>query len=185
MISQVNKTILMCFTVLFLLLACEQKTPTHNFDQEEKIKNTIILYNALLAEGYRNLNMNALTQIATEERRVKAYHHMSALGETGVKMDAVLKDLKFREVNLIDPVNAEAGTEEIWDYIYIDIDSGDSAYNNRITYKNNYRLINRSGKWVVADITIEESDEEKDDEFLPFRKSDKSTSFNEQERKGM
>lgn len=168
-----KKTVIL-FLTFFLLLACEQKAQKDDTYQAEKIRNTIILYNSLLAEGYRNLDMGPLIQVATEDRIIKAYYHMSALGEGRVRMDAKLSDIKILDMDLRDISKAYVGTEEKWEYNYINIDTDEIVYDNTVTYRNKYSLINSAGKWLVSDITVEQSEEEKDIPFSPFQKSPRS-----------
>lgn len=125
------------------------------------IKNTIIKYNALLAEGYFNLNMTPLTAAATEEQVTRDYVYMSAFGEERIKMDARLKDINFLSVRRISTDTAEATTEETWDYTLINIDSGKPVSVNSTTYHLKYALTKKSGKWLVARIIIEKQSKDK------------------------
>jgi hypothetical protein len=156
--------ILCCAILLFA--SCEVYEKKEDTAKEERlIKDTVVLYNSLLADGYRKLSMTALVQAATEERATKAYYHMAALGEARVKMDAKIRDFKFLELKLPSQYTAEVMTEEIWDYSYVNVDTGEQVYDNKITYKNRYALTKKTGKWLVYDITVEESHEEKPEKF--------------------
>jgi len=83
-----------------LLIAGCGKTKAPKADPEA-LKTTVIHYNALLAEGYRTLNMNPLAQVATKERAQKAYYHMAALGEERKKMESDLRNLDFLEARIL------------------------------------------------------------------------------------
>lgn len=150
------KKLLIVILVLLLFSGCNQN--------KRQIKDTVTAYTTLLAQGYRNLNMNPLIQVATEERATKAYHYMAALGEARVKMDARLKNLKFLDIKIhgfLKGEKAEVKTEEIWDYSYINIDRGEQVFDNSVTYELTYALIKKSDQWLVADITIEKAAEKK------------------------
>ncbi len=129
--------------------------------ESNMLKETITRYDALLAEGYMTLNMNPLAQVATEQRATKAYHHMAALGEAGIKMESTLRSLKFVKVKTLSKEKAELKTEEIWDYVYLDIKAGKSLFDNTVTYNLTYDLVKKSERWLVADVTIEKAVEKK------------------------
>jgi hypothetical protein len=149
--------------LLVLVLGCGKET--------NALKETVMRYDALLAEGYRNLNMNPLTQVATEQRATKAYHHMAALGEAGLKMESTLRSLKFAQVKTLSEEKAELKTEEVWDYVYRDIKSGKSLLDNTVTYNMKYDLVKKSERWLVADVTIEKSVEKKSSQGIFERPS--------------
>lgn len=153
-----NKILFLKFLPIFLclifLLGCSR--------ENDRIKDAVMKYDTLLAEGYRNLNMNPLVQAATEKRALKAYYHMAALGEARIKMDAKLKKIAFSNVKLISGDKAEAITDEIWDYIYLNLDSGKPLFDNTVTYRLKYILEKKSGNWLVADINIEKADDKKE-----------------------
>ena len=146
----------------------EKPKETGAFDEETSIKNTVILYDSLLAKGYITQNMSPLLEAATEKRADKAYYHMAALGEGKVKMDMKLNELKFTDVKILSPDNAEVGTEEKWDYRYINTASGKQVYENSVDYKLTYRLIKLSGKWLVNDIDVKQTKEKHPEGYKPL-----------------
>ena len=161
------------------LVACERDKKTaeapvdkaaapHTFNEEEKVRNTVILYTSFLAEGYRQQNMNQLMQVATEQRATKAYYHMAALGEGNVKMDSKLNEITFTNVKVIPPDKADAETVEKWDYKYIDFKTGKEVHENSVTYVLGYHLVKISEKWYVDDITVVSAKEKKSEQYLPF-----------------
>ena len=130
------------------------------------LKETVTKYDALLAEGYKTLNMNPLTQAATEQRATKAYHHMAALGEAGIKMESTLRELKFLKVKTLSKDKAEVKTEEIWDYVYLDIKSGKSLFDNTVTYNLKYDLVRKPDRWLVAEVAVEKTVEKKSSQHI-------------------
>ena len=147
--------------------ARENPVKGHSVDEITRVKDTVLLYDALLADGYRAQNMNALAQVATEQRAQKAYYHMAALGEGSVKMDSNLNKIIFTDIKIISPDNAEAATEEEWDYKYINYKSGLQVYDNSVAYVLRYHLIKISAKWLVDDITVVSSKEENSRKYEP------------------
>lgn len=150
--------------IILLLLGCSQ-------DMEQP-KVAVTRYTVLLAEGYRNLNMNPLVQVATEEQATKAYYYMAAIGEARIKMDAKIQDIKFIDFKAVAGGKAEVRTEERWDYTYINIDSGKPVFDNSITYRLKYVLTKKSDRWLVANITIEKAEEKKSSQNI-FRRPHK------------
>jgi hypothetical protein len=143
--------ILLC--ILLLLSGCNK--------EDGLIRDAVIKYNKLLSEGYRTLNMNSIHQAATEEQAMKAYHHMSALGEAGLKMNAELRDLKFIRLKLLTFDAAEIRTAEKWDYVYLDINSNKSMFDNSVDYNIKYVVRKRQDSWIVSDVVIEKAIEKK------------------------
>lgn len=144
-----------------------------NPEEIEKVKMTVMLYDSLLAKGYRSLDMKTLAEAATEERVTKAFYHMAALGESGVKMDSTLQDIKFLDIKVVSPDKAEVITDEKWDYTYINIESDKQVYDNSVEYKLRYNMVKMDKRWLVEDIKVEYSKENKSEKYIPFQKSSK------------
>ncbi len=163
----------------FFVTACQQgmneeviskkkpKSP-HILDEKTKIKNTVILYNSMLAQGYRKQNMTSLAEVATEKRISKAFYHMAALGEGWVRMDMNLKQISFSEIQILSSDKAEAATEEKWDYKYINFKTEEQVYDNSVDYVNRYKLSKISDKWFVDDINVISSKEKKSERYEPI-----------------
>ncbi len=152
-IHNIMKKMLYFIFVLTILSACNKgKSVT---DEETILKHTVIQYNMLLAEGYRNFNMSELRTVATEERAMKAYYHMSALGEGREKMDAQQKSISFEEIKFLTPDSAELKTREEWDYKHINIDTGETKFVSSIRYDLKYTLMRNNSSWLVSDIQVE------------------------------
>ncbi len=144
-----NSTVCLIVALLSLLGGCGG----HN---SAPVRETVMQYNALLADGYRNLNMNPLAAIATRQQATRVYHHMAALGEARTKMDAHLLDISFKGIEFTGADRAEARTVEHWSYTYINIDSGKKTADNTAGYTLLYSLVREKETWLVAGITIEE-----------------------------
>ncbi len=150
------KRVLLVLCSIILLTSCTQGSNTS--DEELILKHVVIEYNKLLAEGYLNLDMTRLTDVATGERLQKAYYHMSALGEARTKMDARQLSITFPEIKIIKPDRAEVRTHEEWDYIHINIDTNEVTSRRSIVYDLIYTLIKRGERWLVSDIDIKKEE---------------------------
>jgi hypothetical protein len=150
------KMMLISSVVFSLLGGCNQGKELPN--DTARIKETVIQYNKLLSEGYRNLNMTPLLQVATKERGQKAYHHMAALGEARIKMDANLRSITFSDIKLKSVDKSEIKTVEEWDYTHINIDSENIESQNSTAYELTYTIVKINDKWVVSDIKIEKEE---------------------------
>ena len=169
--------------ILFVVVGCDQdKKPESpessaspalgNDTSKPEIEAAITWYNALLAQGYRDLSMNSLVQLATEKLATKAYYHMASLGEAGLKMDATLKKIDFGEMKDAGPDKVEVPTKEVWDYIYWEIKTGKRLFDNTVNYRLIYQLEKQSGRWLVTDIMVRQANETKDSSFIFKRPAD-------------
>jgi hypothetical protein len=148
--------ILLLIIVVFTGCTYENK----KIDETPAIKNTIMQYNTFLIEGYKNMNMTSLKQVATKEHAMKVYHHMSALGEAGIRMEAEQKDITFLDIHFPTPYTAEVRTTEYWDYIHLNIDTNKKISENRIKYTLKYALIKMHNRWFVSDIIVEKEEKQ-------------------------
>lgn len=150
--------------MLLPIMGCVSQEPSEHLE----IKDTVQAYTSLLIEGYKTLNMTPLNRISTPRRTTKAYHHMAALGEGNIRMDAKVEQIIFLDTKLLDTGKAEVKTSERWMCQYFNIDTGQKNSENIITYKNIYHLIYENGRWLVDDITIINSNETNKNSGLPF-----------------
>ncbi len=134
------------------------------------LQDAVLHYNTLLADGYRRMNMNQLPQAATGERAAKDYYHMAALGEGRVKMDSFLRSIDFNTIKQVADNKALVTTKENWEYKYINIDSGRGGNTLTIHYTARYQLVKQENNWLVAEITILDTDRASDAAELPFFK---------------
>lgn len=147
------KALLILLFPIFLVSACtREKDP---LSDPKVLKHVVVEYNRLLAEGYKDLNMTPLLQVATDERATKAYYHMSALGEARTRMDAKLDEVSFRDVRIIGENTAEVKTREKWKYTHTNIDTEETAKKESVVYELAYTLVRKENRWLVSDIEIE------------------------------
>ena len=122
----------------------------------QEVKDTILRYNKLLSEGYAHLDMTPLREVATEEQAQKAYQHMAALGEAGVRMESNLIDIKFLEIKFPKKNLSEVITKEKWNYSHIKIGTkmpGQTVVRG-VNYKLSYELVRRNEKWLVLSVSV-------------------------------
>lgn len=139
--------------VLILITGCSTDAEP---DASAEIERTVRRYNELLSWGYANLDMNRLTEVATVGQAQTEYYHMAAIGEGGMKLEAILDSIEFDEVS-IEGTSAVAVTRETWSYIQIAIDSGLPAARNRVSYGLRYDLSLQGERWLVSEVSAFET----------------------------
>lgn len=140
--------------ILFLpfLCACRDSVPA----ADTELRDTVLAYNRLLAEGYWELNMNPVARVATERRLGRLYQHMASLGEAGVRMAMAAEEIAVTGLAERDE-EAEVTTRERWCCEYFIIDSGEKLSGNTVRYRIGYRLVRKGGRWLVDDLTVLEA----------------------------
>jgi len=121
-----------------------------------QVKDTILRYNQLLAEGYARMNMTPLKEAATPEHAQKVYHHMAALGESKVRMESQLVDIKFSDIQFPKKDFARVKTREKWNYTHINIDTKMPAQTvvQGLIYRLSYELVKKDSRWFVSSISV-------------------------------
>lgn len=123
-------------------------------DPVEVTKKVVELYNQLLSDSYRSLNMTPLLQVATQEQADKAYIHMAALGEGKARMISKLKKIDFMEVIPLKGGTYRASTKEVWDFAYEDINTGKKNSEVKdFVYFVSYTVENRDGRMVITNVS--------------------------------
>lgn len=118
----------------------------------DAVKNVVLRYNELLAFGYEHLDMTPLQEVTSERQAEKAYFHMAAIGEGGVRMLSRLNRIDFTGVSFPSPGKASVRTREVWDFAYHDIKSGTKKEDEKdFGYLMTYTLEEESGRWLITD----------------------------------
>ena len=102
------------------------------------------------------MNMTDLQEVATREQALKAYNHMSALGEAKIRMESSLEDIEFTDIQLSDKDGAGVRTREKWSYTHLGTDPkmpGQRVVEGLI-YNLSYELVRRDGKWLVSSVSV-------------------------------
>ena len=143
---------LMILLLAVSIAACDRTSP-----ETKQVEGVVMQYNTLLAEGYKNLNMNPLQLVATEDVATKAYYHMAALGEERVRMISTLRDLKFKEIKFPTPSSARISTRETWDYSHNDIKTGKKMLEEKgFVYEMTYEMKKDGGQWKITNVVAAE-----------------------------
>jgi hypothetical protein len=144
-----KKTLSLALLIFFGVYGC----PTSPDPTTQAVKDTILRYNQLLAEGYANMNMNPLQEVATADQAGKEYRHMAALGEANIRMAAALKSIEFSAVVVSRDGSASAVTKEVWDYTHLDVRTRTPVTKQQdIVYTLKYELKQENRRWLVASI---------------------------------
>lgn len=127
--------------------------PSKPSPEEAAVRDVISRYNQMIIQGYRALNMNGMSQVATRLQSEDEYVFMSSLAEGGVRLDATLKDLKFLKVS-VEETSATAETREVWDYKHYGRDDGKLRLEESgLVYHLAWDLEKQStGEWLVSDV---------------------------------
>ncbi|WP_460594079.1 hypothetical protein [Geomonas sp. Red276] len=98
--------------------------------------------------------MTRLQEVADPDQAQKVYYHMAALGEGKTRMVSELKKITFVETDLSTPSKARVATREVWDFAFVDFQSGKmkNAVKDYL-YQVRYQLENRDGNWIITAIS--------------------------------
>ena len=140
------------FLIIALILATSACSPGSNIS-ERQVKGTIMRYNQLLTDGFKNMNMTPLQEVATPEQAQKEYYLMAALGEGKVWMESRLKDIRFLAVRFPSESDVLVTTREKWDYSHRDIATGKTVKEVKdVVYELSYQLKRTNRGWVVTSV---------------------------------
>jgi hypothetical protein len=142
--------------IIFLAAVCLFGCNVRSEKEVKEIKDTILRYNHLLAEGYSKMNITPLKEVATEEHALKVYHHMAALGEAKIRMESQLLDIEFSDIQFPKKDFVRVKTREKWNYTHINIGSkmpGQTVVQSLI-YKLSYELVKKDSRWFVSSISV-------------------------------
>jgi hypothetical protein len=120
------------------------------------VKDTILRYTQLLAEGYSRMNITPLQEVATLDQATKVYHHMAALGEAKIRMESNLVGIEFSDIQFPGKDLAKVKTRERWNYVHISIDTkmpGQTVVQG-LSYKLSYELVKKDSRWFVSSISV-------------------------------
>jgi hypothetical protein len=120
---------------------------------ELEVRAVIQMYDELLANGYRSLNMNPMREVASQLQAESEYIHMSSLAEGGVRLDPVLREMEFLRVS-VEATSAQAETRETWDYRHYSRSTGALVLEQKgLIYHLAWDLSKEpSGTWLVTDV---------------------------------
>ena len=166
-VFKMKKTILVILLMVICICGCHVGTDKDTL----QVKDTILRYNQLLAEGYARMNMTPLKEVTTDEHAQKVYHHMAALGEAKIRMESKLIDIEFSDIQFPKKDFTKVKTKEKWDYTHVNIGTKMPAQTvvQGLIYKLSYEIIKKNGKWLVSSVSVLE-DVSKDKSLYSDRK---------------
>jgi hypothetical protein len=150
--------------IILLMVICTGGCRVDTEKDARAVKDTIVRYNQLLAEGYAGMNMTPLQEVATGGHVQKVYHHMTALGEAKIRMESQLVDIEFVDIQLPKEDSARVKTRERWNYAHINIDTkmpGQTVVQGLI-YTLSYELVRKDGRWLVSSVSVLEEEKPED-----------------------
>ena len=118
-----------------------------------QVQRVVRDYNTRLARGFADLDMNALSGVATRNQAQTEYYQMAALGEAKRRMLTTLKSLEFGEVSFATSTTADVATTEVWDYRQVSTETSQVVRSETgVRYRLSYRLVLQDGLWLVDSV---------------------------------
>ncbi len=153
---------LYAFTFLILLFsAC---THIEKVRETKTIKNVVIGYNKGLINAAKTGDMMPLKDIASEAVLRRLYFWIAAWDDSDLYMDAELKGIKFKDVD-ISGQKARVLTSEDWIYDYRNLKTEQVILpTSDIYYEMEYILQKKDNKWIITEINIKVEKTVKDKE---------------------
>ncbi len=143
--------VLLVFLVFTPTLGCGSSSAG---EEAAAVRGAVSAYNQALTAGFATLDMNALSQTATQGQAQREYYLMAALGESRVRMLATLVDIEFGEVTFSGEDQAAVTTTETWDYEHVSLETSETVRSERgVVYHLRYDLVMQDGRWLVDRVT--------------------------------
>ncbi len=144
-------------SLAFGAAGCASKTASpHAGGEETKVRDTVVLYDQLLAQGFERENMSPLGQVATTDQAYKEYYQMAAIGEMKRRLLPALVSFEMGPVSLEGTGTASVSTTETWDYVQVSTAKESSgtvaARETGVVYRLTYTLVKKGERWFVSSI---------------------------------
>lgn len=139
--------------LFFFLPACTQLKTAR---ETAIIKKLVINYNKGLINAARTGDVTLLKNLASEDVLRKLYFWITAWGDSGLYMDAEMKNIEFKNVT-ISGEEAKVVTSEKWIYVYKNIKKRQVAIpTSHISYEMEYILHKKDKQknWIITVINI-------------------------------
>jgi len=138
--------------------------------EADQLKKSILSYNNLLMEGYSQSDLSRLETVTNPEQTTKLHSHIAMLNKGNMKLDALLKNIKFSRINITSPEMADAVTSESWDFRYTNLKSEKVVKELSEDYNVRYSLIKQEGKWLITSVEMRPEDSAVAASETPFLK---------------
>lgn len=140
------------FLIFSGLIGCGKK------DNTDRVKDTVLRYNRLLAESCAKMDISPVKEVITENHESVLEHRLEGLRTSGRSMESELREIEFLELRPLRKNIMMVKTREVWDVRHRDIKNGGTVNEIKgLAYVMSYTLAGREGKWLIdsADV-IEE-----------------------------
>jgi|GEM_PF-2198392 len=144
--------------------------------REETVKEAVNDYNRTLIAVLDSGSVDLLNSVATEKEVRRMELFLTFLNEEKKRLSADLQEIRFLSVNITEnvkpdgpngdapgqldrkfPPEAEVRTEELWNYRYLDPETGAQIEGPfKIKYDAVYRLTKPDDRWIVYEVYFTE-----------------------------
>ncbi|MBI5025886.1 MAG: hypothetical protein HZA08_08810 [Nitrospirae bacterium] len=153
------KTLLITFLIIF-----SNCTQLEKAKETAIIKDVVMSYNRKLIDAAKTGDLELLRDIASEDVVRRLYFWIAAWSDSGVYMEAELKDIKYKSVD-ISRQTAKVLTLEKWVYDYRSIKNNQIVLPpSHLLYEMEYVLQknkdNKNNNWIITEINIKSETQE-------------------------
>ncbi len=143
---------------IFLMTAISNCTQLEKTKETAIIKDTVMNYNRGIIEAAKTGDVKPLKDIASEDVVKRLYLWLAAWRDSDAYMDAELKDIKYKSLN-ISGQTAKVLTLEEWLYEYKNTKNEQIALPQTLVfYEMEYVLQkeenNKNNNWIITEVNI-------------------------------
>ena len=143
---------------IFLMTAISNCTQLEKTKETAIIKDTVMNYNRGIIEAAKTGDVKPLKDIASEDVVKRLYLWLAAWRDSDAYMDAELKDIKYKSLN-ISGQTAKVLTLEEWLYEYKNTKNEQIALPQaQVFYEMEYVLRkeenNKNNNWIITEVNI-------------------------------
>jgi len=144
--------------VIFLMTALSNCTQLEKTKETAIIKDVVMNYNRGIIEAAKTGDVKPLKDIASEDVVKRLYLWLTAWRDSDAYMDAELKDIKYKSLN-ISGQTAKVLTLEEWLYEYKNTKNEQIALPQTLVfYEMEYVLRkeenNKNNNWIITEVNI-------------------------------
>ena len=145
------------FLFTFLLLFLFSCTQIEKAKEITTIKKVVSNYNKGVIHASKTGDMTPLKGIASDEVLRKLYFWIAAWNDADMYMDAELKRIEFRSIN-ISGKTANVWTSEDWIYNYRNLKTRQVVLpTSKVSYGMEYSL-QKDNRWIITEINIKKEE---------------------------
>ncbi len=132
-----------------LMTGCENTTPKPEVRSE--VEGAVETYLQALTRAYSSLNVEPIENLASEAEVQDVRKLLRGLAASGDRVEARLRSVDFKSVDVFREVNATVTTTEVWDVTRFDAFTGREKGRNTDSIQDSIiqlRLID--GRWMIT-----------------------------------